>query len=146
MRAGAPRLAFGELHGLIWQVQTFGFHLADLEIRQHSSVHRNALAELRAAGARCAETDEVVATLRTIALLQQRLGARVCHRYVVSFTEGAGDIANVYALAEMACAPGAAESQNEPAQVALLRQRRHFLTHISRVHRDGFARAVRRGE
>ena len=108
VRAGAPRLAFGELHGLIWQVQTFGFHLADLEIRQHSGVHRNALAEIRAAGARSAETDEVVATLRTIALLQQRLGARVCHRYVVSFTEGAHDIANVYALAELACAPGAA--------------------------------------
>ncbi len=108
VRAGAPRLAFGELHGLIWQVQTFGFHLADLEIRQHSGVHRNALAELRAAGARSAETDEVVATLRTIALLQQRLGARVCHRYVVSFTEGADDVANVYELAELACAPGAA--------------------------------------
>ena len=78
--AGAPRLAHGELHGLIWQVQTFGFHLADLEIRQHSGVHRNALAELRAAGTmrgsgtRSAETDEAVATLRTIALLQQRLG------------------------------------------------------------------------
>ena len=108
VRAGAPRLAYGELHGLIWQVQTFGFHLADLEIRQHSGVHRNALTELRAAGPRSAETDEVVATLRTIALLQQRLGAHVCHRYVVSFTEGADDVANVYALAELACAPGAA--------------------------------------
>jgi phosphoenolpyruvate carboxylase len=114
VRAGAPRLAYGELHGLIWQVQTFGFHLADLEIRQHSGVHRNALAELRAAGTmrsagtRSAETDEVVATLRTIALLQQRLGAHVCHRYVVSFTESAKDIANVYALAELACAPNPA--------------------------------------
>jgi phosphoenolpyruvate carboxylase len=113
VRAGAPRLAYGELHGLIWQAQTFGFHLADLEIRQHSGVHRNALAELRAAGTmrgsgtRSAETDEVVATLRTIALLQQRLGTHVCHRYVVSFTEGAQDIANVYALAELALAPNA---------------------------------------
>jgi phosphoenolpyruvate carboxylase len=114
VRAGAPRLAYGELQGLIWQVQTFGFHLADLEIRQHSGVHRNALGELRAAGTlrgagtRSAETDEVVATLRTIALLQQRLGAHVCHRYVVSFTESAEDIADVYALAELACAPNAA--------------------------------------
>ena len=105
VRAGAPRLAYGELHALIWQVQTFGFHLADLEIRQHSGVHRSALTELRAAGTRSAATDEVVSTLRTIALLQQRLGVHVCHRYVVSFTEGAEDIANVYALAELACAP-----------------------------------------
>jgi phosphoenolpyruvate carboxylase len=96
------------VHELIWQTETFGFHLADLEIRQHSGVHRNALAEISAGGARSPETDEVVATLRTIALLQQRFGTRVCHRYVVSFTRSAEDIAAVYALAELACAPNPA--------------------------------------
>ena len=106
--AGAPRQAYGELHELIWQVETFGFHLADVEIRQHSSVHRNALAEITSGGARSPETDEVVATMRTIALLQQRFGAHVCHRYVVSFTTGADDVAVVYALAERACAPNPA--------------------------------------
>jgi len=106
--AGAPRQAYGELHELVWQVQTFGFHLTDLEIRQHSGVHRSALAEL-AAGTTCSpETDEVVATLRTIALLQQRFGAHVCHRYVVSFTNSAADISAVYELAERACAPNPA--------------------------------------
>ena len=34
--AGAPRQAFGDLQDLVWQAQTFGFYLADLEIRQHS--------------------------------------------------------------------------------------------------------------
>jgi phosphoenolpyruvate carboxylase len=106
--AGAPRQAYGALHELVWQVQTFGFHLTDVEIRQHSAVHRNALAELTAGGVRSPETDEVVATLRTIALLQQRFGAQACHRYVVSFTNGAADIAAVYALAEQACAPNPA--------------------------------------
>src|SRR5579863_1478911 len=106
--AGAPRQAYGEVHELIWQTETFGFHLADLEIRQHSGVHRNALTEIAAGGARTPETDEIVATLRTIALLQQRFGARVCHRYVVSFTRSAEDIAAVYALAELACAPNPA--------------------------------------
>lgn len=105
---GAPRQAYGELHALIWQTQTFGFHLADLEIRQHSGVHRSALAELAAGGTRSPETEEVVATFRTIALLQQRFGAHVCHRYVVSFTRSADDVAVVYALADRACAPGAA--------------------------------------
>jgi phosphoenolpyruvate carboxylase len=105
VNAGAPRQAYGEVHELIWQTETFGFHLADLEIRQHSGVHRNALAEISAGGARSLETDEVVATLRTIALLQQRFGTRVCHRYVVSFTRTAEDVAAVYALAELACAP-----------------------------------------
>src|SRR6202050_3691229 len=105
--AGAPRQAYGELQDLIWQVQTFGFHLAELEIRQHSDVHRSALAELTAGGARSAETDEVVAPVRTVAFLPQRFGADACHRYVVSFTRSAADVAAVYALAERACAPGA---------------------------------------
>ena len=42
-RAGASRQAFGELQHLIWQAETFGFHLAGLEIRQHSAVHARAL-------------------------------------------------------------------------------------------------------
>ena len=48
--AGAAKQAFGELQHLIWQVETFGFHLAGLEVRQHSEVHARALTELRAAG------------------------------------------------------------------------------------------------
>src|SRR5437764_720393 len=46
LAAGAGRLARGELQHLIWQAQTFGFHLASLEIRQHSSIHRQVIAEL----------------------------------------------------------------------------------------------------
>ena len=45
--AGARRQAYGELQRLIWQAETFGFHLAGLEVRQHSSVHAQALAELQ---------------------------------------------------------------------------------------------------
>jgi phosphoenolpyruvate carboxylase len=44
--AGAPRLAYGELQHLAWQAETFGFHLASLEVRQHAAVHAQALAEL----------------------------------------------------------------------------------------------------
>src|SRR6202165_1950135 len=105
--ASAPRQAYGEVHDLIWQVQTFGFHLAELEIRQHSAVHHAALAELDDGVACSADTDEVLATLRMVALLQQRFGVRACHRYIVSFTRSAEDIAAVYALAERACAPSA---------------------------------------
>ena len=45
--AGAARQAYGELQHLIWQAETFGFHLAELEVRQHSAVHAAALRELR---------------------------------------------------------------------------------------------------
>ena len=44
--AGAAKQAYGELQHLIWQAETFGFHLAGLEVRQHSEVHARALAEL----------------------------------------------------------------------------------------------------
>jgi phosphoenolpyruvate carboxylase len=69
-RAGAHRLAFGELQHLIWQARTFGFHLAELEVRQHSGVHATALTELGAGGDVSAMTDEVLETIRAMAWLQ----------------------------------------------------------------------------
>jgi phosphoenolpyruvate carboxylase len=100
--AGACREAYGELQALIWRAETFGFHLAELEVRQHSLVHERALAELRAGGTRSAETGEALATLRAVAELQRRYGVEACHRYVVSFSRDAGDVAAVYELAERA--------------------------------------------
>src|SRR5438309_512023 len=97
--AGAGRLAFGELQNLLWQVDTFGFHLAELEIRQHSTVHERALTELRAGGRRSELTREVLDTMRVVASLQERFGEDSCRRYVVSFTRGARDVAAVYELA-----------------------------------------------
>jgi phosphoenolpyruvate carboxylase len=100
--AGAPRQAFGELQHLIWQAETFGLHLAELEVRQHSQVHREALDEVRSKGRRSATTREVLDTLGAIASVQSRFGADACRRYVVSFTRGVGDIAAVYELARHA--------------------------------------------
>jgi phosphoenolpyruvate carboxylase len=111
--AGARRQAYGELQRLIWQAQTFGFHLAGLEVRQHSSVHAQALAELRAAAETrtatgisgagiSARTREVLDTFRAIAAIQRRFGPEACHRYVISFTRSAADIAAVYELAALA--------------------------------------------
>ncbi|GII82669.1 phosphoenolpyruvate carboxylase [Sphaerisporangium siamense] len=98
---GAARQAYGELQHLIWQVETFGFHLAELEVRQHSQVHATALEEVRA-GKTSERTEEVLATIRMIAWIQERFGPRACHRYVVSFTRSSEDIAAVYELAEHA--------------------------------------------
>jgi phosphoenolpyruvate carboxylase len=100
--SGAGRVAFGELQHLIWQVETFGFHLAELEVRQHSQVHRRALEQLRRGEEPNEETAEVIATLRVISQLQQRFGVEACRRYVVSFTQSADDVAAVYELAKAA--------------------------------------------
>jgi len=121
--AGAVQQAHGELQHLIWQAETFGFHLAGLEVRQHSEVHARALAELRAAGPPGSEhsagppgsglaspwsprTEEVLATFRAVGWVQDRYGVDACHRYVVSFTRSAADIAAVHELARYAMAGG----------------------------------------
>lgn len=105
--AGAARTANGELQNLVWQVETFGFHLAELEVRQHSQVHRTALAEIRSGEPLSDTTEEVLAVFRTVADLQQRYGVRSAHRYIVSFTQSAADLANVHELATAACGDAA---------------------------------------
>ena len=110
---GLPRVAYGELQDLRWQVETFGFHLAALEIRQHSEVHAEALdALMHSRGMNSPDLarelvpgvspGEVLATFRAVAAIQRRFGEDACHRYVVSFTRRAGDVMAVLQLAEMA--------------------------------------------
>ncbi|GGF26246.1 phosphoenolpyruvate carboxylase [Subtercola lobariae] len=106
--AGADRSANGELQNLIWQVETYGFHLAELEVRQHSKVHRQALEEIRAGGELSEMTTEVLDVFGTISYLQNRYGLRASRRYIVSFTQSSEDLGNVYALAEAAL--GSAEA------------------------------------
>jgi phosphoenolpyruvate carboxylase len=104
--AGAVRQAYGELLHLIWQAETFGFHLAGLEVRQHSQVHARALAELRAGDAPSPMTVEVLETIRVIGWIQRRYGVAACHRYIISFTTSAEDVAAVYELAGYAFPDG----------------------------------------
>jgi phosphoenolpyruvate carboxylase len=130
--AGARRSAYGELQHLIWQVETFGFHLAELEVRQHSRVHCAVLEDLldqladrdvRSEGVaadadlldrlategwpaavtpRTEQGREVLDAFRVMATLQERWGARCCGRYIVSFTRTPADLVAVRALARLA--------------------------------------------
>jgi phosphoenolpyruvate carboxylase len=103
--AGAERQAYGHLQQLIWQVETFGFHLAELEVRQHSAIHRKVLAELAEGGPQSELTEEVLQVFRTVAQIQRRYGPRAAGRYIVSFTRSAEDLANVHRLARAAAGP-----------------------------------------
>lgn len=100
--AGATRHAFGGVQHLIWQVETYGFHLTELEVRQHSQVHEQALAELDAGAELSERTQEVLEVFRAIADIQRRYGLRAAGRYVVSFTRSAADLAAVHRLAAYA--------------------------------------------
>ncbi len=101
---GLDRVAWGEAQDLRWQLATFGFHLASLEVRQHATVHRAA----RAALDRGAPPDtelapgvtlgEVLATFRAVEAVQVRFGPAACHRVVVSFTATPDDVTDVLAL------------------------------------------------
>jgi phosphoenolpyruvate carboxylase len=104
--AGAARQAFGELQHLLWQAETFGFHLAELEIRQHSAVHARALGELAGGREPSAQTREVLDTFRAAAWIQDRFGPDACRRYVISFTHSAADVAAVFDLARLALPEG----------------------------------------
>ncbi|MBN9202443.1 MAG: phosphoenolpyruvate carboxylase [Microbacterium chocolatum] len=105
IQAGAARQAYGHLQQLLWQVETYGFHLAELEVRQHSAVHARVLAELEAGGERSELADEVLDVFRSVAFLQERYGPRAAGRYIVSFTQSAEDLAAVHRLARFAVGP-----------------------------------------
>ena len=97
--AGLPRAAWGEVHDFIWQVRTFGFHLATLEVRQHAAVHRRAMdgaddPDLRP------NREEVLETFRAIARIQRGFGSEALSRYIVSFTSSAQDALDVLELAK----------------------------------------------
>lgn len=105
--AGAVRAAYGPVQTLIWQVETFGFHLVEMEFRQHSLVHERALANIRECGVLGnldPMTREVLDTFRAISSIQKRYGTKMAGRYIVSFTKSANHVAQAYELAELAFA------------------------------------------
>jgi phosphoenolpyruvate carboxylase len=114
VRDGLSRVAWGEVQEFRWQVQTFGFHLASLEVRQHATAHRAALPAI-AEGRPDAEVvkgvtaDEVLATFRSVTAIQSRFGEDAAHRYIVSFTAGPSDVTNVLELSRLAAGEQGAE-------------------------------------
>ncbi|MEZ0239966.1 MAG: phosphoenolpyruvate carboxylase, partial [Chloroflexota bacterium] len=111
------RIAWGEVQAFRWQLGTFGFHLASLEVRQHATVHRAARvaiaggAEPTATVAADVSLGEVLETFRTVRAIQARYGEPAAHRVVVSFTASPTDAIDVLELAR-AASPDAPEAAN----------------------------------
>ena len=108
--AGAVRAAYGPVQTLIWQVETFGFHMVEMEFRQHSVVHSRALADIHDHGLHGENgelqpmTREVLDTFRAIAAIQRKNGFKAAHRYIISFTKSAQNVRDVYELCRLAFA------------------------------------------
>ncbi|MGZ8629965.1 MAG: phosphoenolpyruvate carboxylase [Actinomycetota bacterium] len=134
---------------LRWQAETFGFHLAEMEVRQHAAVLDAAIRELapRSAGnahaldrlarrvqdgpapsGKTAASREVLATFRAIRDIQDRLGAAACERVIVSFTRSAADLVGVQALARLASPSRPADVQPVP-----LLESRHELANATEI-------------
>lgn len=75
----ARRAAKGRISRLIQQVEVCGFHLAELDFRDHS-------------GKLSAEPEEIQTQMETIRYLQQEYGSKSSKRYILSMTRSADDL------------------------------------------------------
>src|SRR5258705_3581720 len=115
---GGERMAHLLLDPLLRQVETFGFHLHTLDIRQHSRVHRRARQELSLVGPRDAsakldppdillpgppskDTASLLNSLRMISDLKKTYPPHAIQSYVISETRSVEDILSLVWLAEL---------------------------------------------
>lgn len=108
---GGQRLVRYLLDPLLRQVDTFGFHLHTLDIRQHARLHSQAVAELTA-GAQTAQSGQAVPetseetrtlldTLRAVAALKTEFPPEALPHYVISGCAEAADIQRLVWLLEL---------------------------------------------
>jgi phosphoenolpyruvate carboxylase len=124
---GGERIARLLIDPLLRQVETFGFHLHTLDIRQHARVHARAVSELSNlakvgvdSGNGCAfpappskQTTELLDTMRAIAELKRTYPPKSIRSYIVSGARSAEDILSVAWLAQ-ACGVRVAASGEDP--------------------------------
>ncbi|HEY6805304.1 MAG TPA: phosphoenolpyruvate carboxylase [Pyrinomonadaceae bacterium] len=115
------RIATSLLDPLLRQVETFGFHLHTLDIRQHAKIHSQARYELAETSAKSdlllskppsAETTELLDSLTSIRDLKQTAPAEAIRSYVISGAKSANDVATIVWLAEL-CGVKVAASESD---------------------------------
>jgi phosphoenolpyruvate carboxylase len=103
------KLACAYVDPLLRQVETFGFHLHTVDIRQHADVHARAVAELAAGGSReggippapSPGTVGLLETLRGIARLKKSFPPEALRQYVISGAHGVEDVLSLVWLLEL---------------------------------------------
>lgn len=105
--ADSLRLNRGEHAGLdlvqrlIGQVEALGFHLATLDVRQDSAVHRAVLARL-ATEPDAPEVQQTLDVFRAIDEARRALGPRAIGPYIISMARSEADVLAVLELAQVA--------------------------------------------
>ena len=110
MEHRGERMAELLLDPLLRQVETFGFHLHTLDVRQHAKIHAEAVASLSGAAplqadppqlppTPSADSRKLLDTMRGIAELKQTFPPESIRTYIISGTTGLKDILSVAWLA-----------------------------------------------
>ena len=89
IRQKATRAANGRISRLLTQANTFGVHLASLDVRDHSSKLDNAEAEL-------------LEEFRAVRDIQKDFGKQAASHFIVSMTRSADDILRLFRLSKLA--------------------------------------------
>ena len=105
---GLGRSAWGEVQDFRWQVETFGFHLAELEVRQHAAVHDRRLSGQGTYpdGVDDRAVDDV---FRAMHRVQAQFGGAALRRYIVSFAERPEHVTAVLDIADRSMPGGPPE-------------------------------------
>ena len=123
---GGERLARSLVNPLLRRIDTFGFHLHSLDIRQHAKVHATAVTELAAGtttgsvtstalpAAPSAATTELLDTLRAIADLKRSYPPQAIQRYVISGASCVQDTLGLVWLLELCGVRVAADNNGDP--------------------------------
>jgi len=123
---GGERVARSLFDPLLRQVDTFGFHLHTLDVREHASIHRRALLEFSnviAANegavppAPSKETVKLFDSLRMVTDLKREYPTEAIRSYVISGTESASDVTALLSLAELTGVHVASTNRSDPGMM-----------------------------
>ena len=117
------RLARFFFDPLLRQVDTFGFHLHTLDVREHAKVHKHALLEFsNVVGgeegalppAPTKETVNLLDSLRMVSDLKREYPPEAIRSYVISGTQSVSDVMALVSLAELSGVQVAATNGSDP--------------------------------
>jgi len=120
------RLARFFFDPLLRQVDTFGFHLHTLDVREHASVHKRALLEFSnvvaanegaLSSAPSPETVTLLDSLRTVSDLKREYPPEAIRSYVISGAQSAADVTALVSLAELSGVQVASTNESDPGMM-----------------------------
>jgi phosphoenolpyruvate carboxylase len=120
---GGERVAQFLFDPLLRQVDTFGFHLHTLDVREHASVYKRALREIANVGpanegdlpeAPSAETVNLLGSLRMLSDVKRAYPPEAIRSYVISGAQSAADVTTLVSLAELSNVQVASTTGSDP--------------------------------